>query len=114
MAAQLDQRRILHRAAFFVELFVLPVDLNVRICAVIEEFPGQFERRHVACRRRRTMRRVADSGGAVCAGAPLKAMRRISAQREVLGRALRITHEAASWSVAARSVIVTLVWGSRK
>ena len=42
--AQLDQRRVLHRAAFLVELLLLPLDPDVGVGAVLQQRLRQLER----------------------------------------------------------------------
>ena len=68
MPAQLDQRRILHGSAFFIESLILPVDLHVGIGAMFQELFRQFQRGHVAAWRRRSVGRIADACSAIRAG----------------------------------------------
>src|SRR5262245_12708631 len=68
MASKLDQRRIAHRSAFFVERTLLPTDLDIRVGALFEKLLGKLDGAEVACRRGRAFRSIADAGGAVGAG----------------------------------------------
>src|SRR6185503_3140515 len=70
MTSELDERRVLHRAAFLIELLFFPSKANVRIRALFQKLSRQFERSHIAGRRRRAMWRIADAGSAVRAWLP--------------------------------------------
>src|SRR5438067_6310736 len=61
MSSELNQRRILHRAAFLVELLFFPIDSGVGIGALLQQFLREFEWGQVACWWRWSMRRIADS-----------------------------------------------------
>src|SRR5947207_8686816 len=65
MSSKLDQRRIFHRAAFLVELLFFPIDSNVGIRALLQQFLREVERGQGPCWRRWSMRRIADSRGSI-------------------------------------------------
>ncbi len=68
VAAQPDQRRISHGAAFLIELLVLPLNAHIGIGAFYQQLFGKFQSRQIAGRDGRALRRVAHSLCTVRAG----------------------------------------------
>src|SRR5687767_6633683 len=68
VTAQLDERRILHCAALFIELLVLPLDTGVGVRSLLQELLGQLESRDIARGNRRSVRGVADTGSSIRSG----------------------------------------------